>query len=87
MTIKILLEESDRLNDAIASIFDQALPYPGRRFDVAMVACGVSLEHACGVRILIENGYYTSAIPLLRVQYESVVRAVWLLYGATDAEV
>ncbi len=49
--------------------------------------CSISLEHAHSLRVLIANGNYTSAVALMRLQYEAVVRAVWLLYAATDTAV
>jgi len=39
------------------------------------------------VKYLIAAGLYTSAAALLRVQYEALVRALWALYVATDAQV
>ena len=44
----------------------------------------ISLEHGISIRILIENRQLNSAIALLRLQYESLVRAVWIYYIASD---
>jgi len=44
----------------------------------------LGFEHAQSVKHLIAAGLYTSAAALLRVQYESLVRAIWVLYVATD---
>ncbi len=50
----------------------------------ARVMCGVSFEHAESVKMLLATGNFTSALGLLRLQYEALVRAFWLLYAATD---
>ncbi|MEZ9710036.1 hypothetical protein AB4254_15265 [Vibrio breoganii] len=46
--------------------------------------CSVSLEHAESLKILIANRNFTSALGLLRLQFESFVRGVWILYVAND---
>jgi hypothetical protein len=87
MTPERLIAESERLHDALIEIHERAFPYPGQRFELAMDACGIAFEHASGVRNLIAAGLPTSATALLRVQFEAVTRAMWLLYAAKDAEV
>ncbi len=37
--------------------------------------------------MLISSGNFTSAIGLLRLQYEAIVRAMWLFYAASDIAV
>jgi len=37
--------------------------------------------------MLIASGNFTSAIGLLRLQYEAFVRAIWLYYAASDVAV
>lgn len=49
--------------------------------------CSVAFEHAESVKMLIASVNCTSAIGLLRLQYEATVRAVWLLYAASDPSV
>jgi hypothetical protein len=49
--------------------------------------CSVAFEHAESAKILIASGNFTSGIGLLRLQYEALVRAMWLLYTASDIEV
>lgn len=68
------------LNEFLALMpFDQS----DRRAS-ARVMCGVSFEHAESVKMLLATGNFTSALGLLRLQYEALVRAFWLLYAATD---
>ena len=53
----------------------------------SIVLCGVAFEHAESAKVLIAAGNFTSALGLLRMQYEALVRAVWLLYAASDEAV
>jgi len=46
--------------------------------------CSIAIEHGLSVCTLIEDGHLTSAIALLRPQFEAVVRALWLHDVATD---
>jgi len=46
--------------------------------------CTVSLEHAESFKILIASRNFTSAIGLLRLQFESLVRGMWILYAASE---
>jgi hypothetical protein len=49
--------------------------------------CSVSLEHAQSFKILLAAGNFTSAIGLLRLQFECLVRGMWVFYAATDVAV
>lgn len=84
---KNLLANSHLLHQALLSVLDDVAPCPGERFSVSMAACGIAFDHASGVRNLAEAGLATSAAALLRVQFEALIRAMWLLYAATDAEI
>lgn len=63
-------------------------PFDGSsRIVASRILCSVSLEHAESSKVLIVSGNFTSAVGLLRLQYEALVRAMWLLYAASDAAV
>jgi hypothetical protein len=82
-----LLSRSAKL-EAVLAEYLELKPYDGStRLMVSRVLCGVAFEHAESAKILIASGNFTSAIGLLRLQYEALVRATWLLYAATDAAV
>ena len=49
--------------------------------------CGIAFEHANSLQSLIASGNHTSAVALLRPQFEAVMRAIWLHYAATDTAV
>ncbi len=58
-----------------------------QRIMVSRVMCSLAFEHAESAKMLISAGNLTSATGLVRLQYEALVRAMWLLYAATDTDV
>lgn len=72
----------------LASVLDTFLalePYDGSPRTVSSrIMCSVAFEHAESARMLIVSGNFTSAVGLFRLQYEALVRAMWLLYSAAD---
>jgi hypothetical protein len=47
----------------------------------------IAQEHALALRELTQLRLLTSALAMLRLQYEAVVRELWVLYIASDIEV
>lgn len=58
-----------------------------KRIKGSRILCSVVYEHSESVKILISTGNLTSATGLVRLQYEALVRAMWLLYAASDVAV
>jgi hypothetical protein len=54
------------------------------RSRVSRAMCSVSIEHAESAKMLLAAGNFTSSLALLRVQYEALVRAIWVYYAASD---
>ncbi|MEH6348420.1 MAG: hypothetical protein V7785_25240 [Bermanella sp.] len=48
--------------------------------------CSVAVEHAESFKILLASRNFTSAISVFRLQFESLVRGLWVLYSASDNE-
>ncbi|GAA7762384.1 MULTISPECIES: DUF6988 family protein [Cupriavidus] len=80
----IAIDRTAQLHEAVAAHVDGLIPFPEKRFVVSFQAGLLSLDHARGALILIGNRLGTSALSLLRPQYESLVRGIWLLHAATD---
>jgi len=57
------------------------------RAESAKIMCSVSFEHAESAKMLLTAGNITSALGLVRLQYEAFVRAMWLYFAATDTAV
>ena len=85
--IKRIIERSIELEAVLVPLLDIGLFDDSDRLSVTRTVCSISLEYANSARLLIEAGNFTSAIGLMRLQYEAIVRAVWLLYAASDTAV
>ena len=79
-----LLEKSEALNSEFSRIFDYGPADDSNRIVASWIMCSVALEHSASLRLLILNGNYTTAIGVMRLQFEAAVRATWLFYAASD---
>lgn len=82
--LRTAIVRTAQLHSAVAAHVANLIPFPEKRFIVSFQAGLLSLDHARGALILIGNGLGTSAVSLLRPQYESLVRGIWLLHAATE---
>ncbi len=82
--LKVLLERSGEFQADVHEFASGLIPANGKRYLVALQAGLLSLEHAAGGLVLLSQGFYPSAIALMRPQYESLVRGIWLLHTAND---
>lgn len=57
------------------------------RVTVALDALMVSRQHACALRMLLSEDLGSTAIGVLRMQYEAVLRATWALFAASSQAV
>ena len=81
------LGRSDELHAAVLELVDSFEPYPGLRFELAFQSGTLSMEHATSAMLLMHADMPASAIALLRPQFESLVRAFWLMYSASETQV
>lgn len=81
-TLKELIIRSAEFDEAISKILVRVKtpPLPQCRMSKAMA--GISIEHADSIRMLAYSNNFTSAISLLRIQYETTARTIWLLFIA-----
>lgn len=82
-----MLRRSESLQEALFQILEDAEFDGSARGEAVFGICAVTFEHAIGLRLLIANGCAAPAIALMRLQYESLTRAMWLLYVAPEAAV
>ena len=82
-----MLQRSEELCDALMRNLGAASFDASERGEVALGMCSVALEHSVSLRMLVANGCMTSAVALMRLQYESVTRAMWLLYVAKESSI
>lgn len=79
-----LIIRSAEFDLAISALLSQVItpPLPKCRLSVAMA--GISIEHADSIRMLVYSKNFTSAMALLRIQFETTVRCIWLFYAADE---
>ena len=80
-----LLRRTGEFQDAVHAHVGNLVPGQGARYLVAFQAGVLSLEHATGALVPASNGLFPSAYTLMRPQYESLVRGVWLLHVASES--
>lgn len=78
------LARSVELEGAIAGLIEATYPDTRKRIKSGRILCCVSIEHAQSLKALVALGNFTSAVGLLRLQYEALVRGMWVTYSATD---
>ncbi|MBN8503076.1 MAG: hypothetical protein J0L58_01250 [Burkholderiales bacterium] len=81
------LQRADLLDQALMQALDAENYRPfdqSDRISTSVAAASLAIEHGRAMRVLVAEGMLTAALSLLRVQHEALVRAVWLLYAASD---
>lgn len=87
MQINTILKRSADLEETLIRLFNINFHDNSDRAVASKVMCSVSFEHAESAKILIAAGNFTSALGLVRLQYESFVRAMWIYFAASDIAV
>lgn len=82
-----ILTKSNQLLDEISSISNVGPLEQNKRWTSSWVMSNVALEHGDSLQKLLSVKNYTSAVALLRLQFDALTRAVWLLWGATESKV
>lgn len=82
-----LLARSAELAETIAELLGLPTYDASARVASSRILCDVSFEHAGSVRVLLATGTFTSALGMLRMQYEALVKAIWALYSASESSV
>lgn len=82
-----LLENSRRLLSELNPIITHGPSLDNKRYAGSWVMCDVAIEHAHSLQNLMNTGNYTSAVSMLRLQFDALTRSVWLLWGATESKV
>lgn len=82
-----LLEKSEALNSEFTRIFDYGPADESKRVVASWFMCSVALEHSVSLRQLVLSGNYTSAICIMRSQFEALTRGMWLFYSASEQKI
>jgi len=79
-----MLQRSEALDAAFTELLGSVHLIKSPRVQVTESICGIAIEHGRSIRALIASGHPTSATALLRLQFETATRAVWLIYTGSD---
>src|SRR5690606_34353467 len=82
--INSLLSKSAELESELLQFISLPPFDRSERIVASRVMCSIAFEHAESAKLLIATGNFTSATGLVRLQYEALTRAMWLLYSASD---
>lgn len=85
-----LLKRSEEFDAAIQACFPEGglvLAQSTERNELVAVACQLSIEHALTLRMAFGALAPNSGAAVLRLQYEALLRAAWLLFAASPAQV
>ena len=82
-----LLDVSEDLTARLLAILDAPLHNDLHRTRVSHLASSLALAHGNACRTLFALGMVPSGLVVHRAQYEATVRAVWVLYAASDVDV
>jgi hypothetical protein len=84
------LERSEQFEVALMQCLpdsDRMLVYPERKCGLSLASILLSLEHTSVLRSAFALAAPNSAAALLRLQFESLVRAAWLLFAAAPEQI
>jgi hypothetical protein len=89
-TIDAVLDRSEVFEHAILNCFPDSgvvLALTRPQHELTAAACSISIEHAHVLRAAFLVDAPNSASAVLRLQYEALLRGVWLMFAATTAQV
>lgn len=82
-----LVSRSLQLEEELMRYFDFGKVGQSIRPTTTATMCSICFEHAGSLRLLIDARNFTTAVGVLRLQYEALVRTMWVYYAATDAAI
>ena len=82
-----VIARSEQFQDELFLQFQQYGFGDDKKSLAVISMCNIAQEHAISLRELTKLRLLTSAMGLLRLQYEALVRAMWALYAASDSSI
>lgn len=82
-----IVEFTKLLNCIEDEVSNVRIEHADSRIQLASTLYTIVIDHAQGIRFLIANGAYPSAFALLRVIFETYIRASWFEHCATDEQI
>lgn len=82
-----LLERSHELDETLLNLLLDSHCDSNDRIQASRVSCNIAWEHGLSVRTLIASELATTGTAVMRLQFEALVRAIWLAYAASEEDV
>ena len=82
--LRRVLAASEAFDDDLLALLRAGWNTSSRRSTICLAFCRSAIEHAIAQRVLIEAGLTGTALSLIRLQFEAVVRAAWVLHAAKE---
>lgn len=79
-----ILALSEKFDNDVLALLEEGWSPTSQRVHICLAFCKAAIEHAISQRVLIEAGLHGTALGLIRLQFETVVRAAWVLHGASE---
>lgn len=79
-----MLALSRAFDDDVYALLEKGWNTSSQRVRICFAFCKAATEHAISQRVLIEAGLHGTALGIIRLQFEAIVRAAWILHGAKD---
>lgn len=79
-----LFDKSEEFAEQLYSLIDLPLFDSSSRLSLSSTSCSISLEHWTACRNLLSLGVLPSAVVIHRAQFEALLRAIWVLYAASE---
>lgn len=89
-TFNTLIERSEAFEEAMATYFPEVgfvLAVSDQKHKLVATACMLCIEHARVLRAAFAAAAPNSGSAVLRLQYEALLRAAWLLYAASPGHI
>ncbi len=83
--LELFLERVAAYHHRVAENLAELEPSPDPRFGLAHQSAVLSSEYGTAAYVLIASQLYAPGYSLLRTQFETLVRGIWLMYSASDA--
>ena len=76
--LSCMLTASGALDADVYSLLESGWNTASQRHVICMAYCKAAVVHAVSQRVLIEDGLHGTALSLIRLHFETVVRAAWV---------
>ena len=81
-----VIARSLEFESELFQFFQQAAFVESSKTTAMLPLFNIGIEHAAALKALIQQRLFTSAMAIARLQYDVIVRLIWVLYAASDSE-